>query len=202
MKRIILSLTLIFGVAVFGFGQTTQNTKNTVDQTLRSSGRVNPSTLGMEFDLPLGSYPGRGINLPLGLSYSSKVWRFEVEGNSPGAANPKTWVEGIYSERAAAGWTSTLAVPWIELTGSDNRFDQYGRPATPQFIAYSYIRRITVHLPGASHELRAEDGRLVLPTPGGLPPASAWEGWFHSSDGSGIKYFQNSNKQIFRLFYI
>jgi len=79
MKLSLIFPTLIvFGSLLTVFGQeTTQKTNNTSDQTLRSSGRVNPSTLGMEYGLPLGSYPGRGISLPLGLNYSSKLWRLE-----------------------------------------------------------------------------------------------------------------------------
>ncbi|MFN0278972.1 MAG: RHS repeat domain-containing protein [Pyrinomonadaceae bacterium] len=190
MKRIILSLTLVLGIISFGFGQ--QSTKNTADQTLRSSGRVNPSTLGMEFDLPLGNYPGRGFDLPLGLSYSSKVWRFEHEHSVPGSNGYPTgysWVYGIYSESAAAGWTSSLAQPYIEFTGSTNLFDNEGRPASNGNQAY-YIRRITVFLPGGgSHELRAEDEPKPL-------PATGWEGTFYASDGSGIKYVRNSNPNL------
>lgn len=141
-----------------GFGQDTQNTKNTADQSSRSAGRVNPSTLGMEFNLPMGSYAGRGINLPLGLNYSSKVWQFQDYFTVPGHNNSPptriyTW--GLYSMDSAAGWTSSLAQPYIEYTGSFNRFNVYGRPlpgpntvATP--LGNWYVPRVTVFLPGGN----------------------------------------------------
>ncbi|MCO6512692.1 MAG: hypothetical protein J5I65_18060 [Aridibacter famidurans] len=52
-----------------------QDTEANADKILKGNGRVNPSTLAMEIDLPLGKYPGRGINVPISISYSSKVWR-------------------------------------------------------------------------------------------------------------------------------
>ena len=45
-----------------------QQDNNNADKTLRGSGRINPSTLAMEFDLPMASYPGRGINVPVSIS--------------------------------------------------------------------------------------------------------------------------------------
>ncbi len=66
----------VLGIApVFGSSRGGDHTENSDDQTLKSSGRVNPSTLGMELSIPLGSYPGRGVNVPVSISYSSKVWR-------------------------------------------------------------------------------------------------------------------------------
>lgn len=195
------------------FGQDTQNTKNTIDQTLRSSGRVNPSTLGMEFDLPLGSYPGRGISMPLGINYSSKQWRFEESETIHTPNNPKN-VHALakYSDNAAAGWTSSLSQPYIEYTGEFNRFDNYGRPLPGELSGGgstsppgdNYIRRITVFLPGGgSHELRASDAPVSNTNPGNAPPSSAWEGTFYSTDGSGMKYVQDSAASphpVFRLF--
>ncbi len=203
MKKIIISLLMFLGLAVFGFAQNNQTTKNTVDQRLRSSGRVNPATLGMEFDLPLGSYPSRGFDLPLSLSYSSKVWKFEDEFYIPSSATPaRSYVNGIYSENAAAGWTSSLARPYIEYTGMEKLFDQNGKPynpTSPPPTPYSvhYIQRITVFLPGGeSHELRASDAQMPFPDLG-LPP-DAWDDTFYATDGSGIKYVQDNG--TFRLY--
>src|SRR5690349_1756557 len=56
---------------------TTETTKNTPDQTLRSNARVNPATLAMELSIPIANFPGRGgLTMPLVFNYSSKVWRF------------------------------------------------------------------------------------------------------------------------------
>lgn len=207
MQRITLSFFIVLAASAICFGQHTQTTKNTVDQTLRSSGRVNPSTLGMEFDLPLGSYKGRGFDLPLGLSYSSKVWKLEEDQYDANSAI--TRVDGIYSEDSAAGWTSSLAQPHIEYTGMTRLFDTHGRPynwrnASPTYYHVYYVRRLTVFLPGGeSHELRASDVPVPMPSPLPnplWPPASAWEGIFVATDGSGLKYEQDTNANIFRLY--
>ncbi len=55
--------------------QSTQYTTNTADSNLRGSLQVDPSTLGMSFNLPMGAYGGRGATLPISLTYSSKAWR-------------------------------------------------------------------------------------------------------------------------------
>jgi RHS repeat-associated protein len=195
------------------FGQDTQNTQNTIDQNMRSSGRVNPSTLGMEFDLPLGSYPGRGISMPLGISYSSKQWRFEDDESIQQPGAPKyVFAVAKYSENAAAGWTSSLSQPYIEYTGQYDRFDLYGRPLPGEQLGGGqtsppgdyYVRRITVFLPGgAAHELRASDAPISNPNNLNYPPDSVWEGTFYATDGSGVKYVQNSSASptpIFRLY--
>ncbi|MGD9627611.1 MAG: hypothetical protein AB7V18_00005, partial [Pyrinomonadaceae bacterium] len=67
----------LFSFAIFG----QQKTAMLADQTLRSNGRVNPSTLGLEMSIPLASYPGRGgMDVPITLQYSSKLWRMEFKG--------------------------------------------------------------------------------------------------------------------------
>lgn len=83
-------LTTIFAVMVFGFILFTNSehvlaqdgakgTENTADKNLKSSARINPSTLAMEFSIPLAAYPGRGGNaIPISYSYSSKVWQMEM----------------------------------------------------------------------------------------------------------------------------
>jgi RHS repeat-associated protein len=200
-------------LTIAAFGQDTQNTQNTVDQNMRSSGRVNPSTLGMEFDLPLGSYPGRGISMPLGINYSSKQWRFEDDESIQLPGAPKyIFAVAKFSENAAAGWTSSLTQPYIEYTGKYNRFDDYGRPLPGEQLGGgqtsppgdNYIRRITVFLPGgASYELRASDAPTANPNNLNYPPESVWEGTFYSTDGSGVKYVQDSAASpapIFRLY--
>ena len=50
-------------LACFSVADAQQYTNNKADQILRSSGRVNPSTLGMEIGIPLASYPGQMIKL-------------------------------------------------------------------------------------------------------------------------------------------
>ncbi len=192
------------------FGQNSNYSKNTADQSLRSSGRVNPATLGMEMDVPLGAYPGRGINLPLGLSYSSKLWRFQENRTEYlNNGNQNNYVYAKYSEDSASGWTSSLSQAYIEYTGEFYRFDAYGRPLQEVFGPGGqsppgdyYIKRVMVHLPGGgSQELRAQDAPIYIAY-GQIPPPSAWEGSFYATDGSGLKYVQDTtaNPAIYRLF--
>lgn len=72
MKRVAIFIAGFLLVPLSALSQ--GHTENKADQALRGSGRVNSSTLGMEISIPLASFPGRGINVPISLSYSSKVW--------------------------------------------------------------------------------------------------------------------------------
>ena len=68
-----------------------------------------PGTNTMTFQVPLGSFPGRGVDLPLNLNYNSRVWRIGFLKSRYWTPNGKNAVaEAIYSEFATAG--STLAV--------------------------------------------------------------------------------------------
>lgn len=173
------SFLLTFLLVTGGFGQSVQHTENNADQALRGSGRVNPSTLGMEIDIPLGSYPGRGINVPISLNYSSKVWRMDYSHSDPGGiitGGCRAINNAKYSENSASGWTTSLATPYIEYVGRDNLFDSNGFPlgssdqtlcdpeAPPNYAQNAYVRRLTIHLPGGqTHELRADDTVEIYP---------------------------------------
>ena len=105
INAVILILLMQSGVCA----QRAQQTDNRADQTLRGTGRVNPSTLGMEMSVPLMSYPGRGISLPVGLSYSSKLWRLKQKKKRGlgGDAPCNAYTLPLYSEYSASGWTTT-----------------------------------------------------------------------------------------------
>jgi RHS repeat-associated protein len=147
--------------------QSVQHTENKPDQALKGDFRVDPSTLGMSVTIPLGSYPGRGgVNLPLSLTYSSKVWRVDFLRTwlSQGTHTPFNELSPKYAENSVSGWTSSLDIPLIEFTGRGQYYDNTGAgecddcDPTMQTGADLYIKRIHVHLPdGSSHELRASD---------------------------------------------
>jgi len=179
--------------------QVKQHTDNNADQTLRSNGRINPSSFGLEIDIPLGAYPGRGINVPVSISYSSKVWRMDFQSSEP--VNPgctSVW-DPKYSEDSASGWTSTMGAAYIEYTGEDNIFDAtYGKPISdacdPQnpVTTYAYFKRIQIHLPsGESHELRAGDAPATYSA---TDPnyVKDMAGTYYSVDGSKLKYVENT----------
>jgi hypothetical protein len=205
MKKVIISVLMVLGFFGISYGQ--HNTENKADQTLRGSGRVNPSTLGMEFDLPLGAYPGRGINVPISLSYSSKVWRMKYTGEIPGGVitgGCRSLNKPTYGENSASGWTTSLAVPYIEYTGKDHLYTGQGFPlessdpslcdpyAPPsQDNSAGYIRRLSIHLPsGETHELRADDTTTVYDR--STSPPQNWNATFYAADGSNIKYIEDS----------
>src|SRR5713226_2639294 len=110
-----------------------QYTNKAVDLGLRSDLKVNPSTQALEIGIPLGNYPGRaGLNLPVTLSYSSKVLRLNFEGYNPGAmdqhgnpiGNGYTITAAKYGEHSAAGWTSTLGFPVLDVSVGTNSYNQ------------------------------------------------------------------------------
>jgi RHS repeat-associated protein len=206
---------LILAVCVFAaFGQNTDN-KNGADRALHGSGRVNASTLGMEIDIPLGSYPGRGIDVPINLSYSSKLWRLQSMGNNPipggNYSSCKAHYAPFFAEESASGWTSSLAVPYIEYTGANNLYNYDGSPISFEDVTcptsgggggsypYYYIRRLVVHLPsGETHELRADDTAIGFPV-GESPNLLNWNTTFYAVDSSNLKYIQDSTTNTYRV---
>ncbi|HQU81826.1 MAG TPA: RHS repeat-associated core domain-containing protein [Pyrinomonadaceae bacterium] len=225
MKRTAYSILLGLIIVVYSFGQSGTN-ENGADRTLRGSGRVNPSTLGMEIEIPLGNYPGRGINVPVNLSYSSKLWRMEVNNYEPQGNNPslcRAVNHPKYAEKSASGWTTSLATPYIEYIGEDNIFKQNGKPsgetsclpdAPGNNPPNAYVRRVMLNLPsGETHELRIDDTIKVFPNnqncadnnPNTICDANdpsrpeSWSGWYYAVDGSNIKYFEDRVNNIYFL---
>lgn len=178
--------------------QDKQHTNNNADQTLRSNGRVNPSSFGLEMDIPLGAYPGVGINVPVSVSYSSKVWRMDHQASEPVSPGCTSIWDPKFSEDSASGWTSSMGIAYIEYTGEDNIYDNSnGRPfsvpcASDSPIShYAYFKRIQVHLPsGESHELRASDTPIsYLSTDQSY--VKDMTGTYYSVDGSKLKYVED-----------
>jgi RHS repeat-associated protein len=168
--------------------QNVQFTQNNADSALRSNVRVDPSTLGMNIQIPLRAYPGRaGTNLPITLHYSSKVWRIKYLTSFNMYTGYDTTTEAKYAEHSVAGWTSSLGVPVIEWTGGEQVYDPYGKPLCTSCntnwspSSWRYMSRIAIHMPdGSSHELRSSEA----PTAGMYNTA----GVFYAVDGSRLKY--------------
>jgi RHS repeat-associated protein len=131
---------IIAGLFISGMNVSAQSTSqnvgsdNNADQNLKSAARINPSTLAMEFSLPFISYPGRnGNSMPVGFSYSSKVWRMDDLFNNywyplPYSCNRQyvSQLKPKYGERTISGWTSSLTPPIIEE--KTEAYTQNGRP--------------------------------------------------------------------------
>ncbi|MCD9189175.1 MAG: hypothetical protein LUM44_22355 [Pyrinomonadaceae bacterium] len=200
---LILAFTGALNILATVSPQHTENTKNTPDQTLRSNARINPSTLALEFSIPIADFPGRaGMNMPLVFNYSSKLWRFElIGGGQTPIANYTTNVPR-YAEKSAAGWTSSFGTAQIE--SYEETYDCNGNPLgeAPVRIPppYSqgqypngeepppgncgngifYMNRLRVKLPdGSSIELRKDDAIHDH----ALEPVD-WTGSYLATDGS------------------
>lgn len=165
--------------------QSIQYTQNTPDQTLRSAMRVDPTTLGLSIDVPLGGYAGRGASLPINLSYSSKQWRLDFKSSWQNQnGSPRTLSQSIFSEWAKAGWATSLDVPVIEWTGHNQSYNDNGNPfcmacVDTEWSEQSYINRIQIHMPGGgSHELRTDDTPVAAPS---------YAGTYYAVDGSNIR---------------
>jgi RHS repeat-associated protein len=196
-ERVACRLSLLFAILLSvclwpasSRAQNVQHTQNQVDSALRSDMRVDPTTLGLGFQLTLRSYPGRaGSSLPITLSYSSKLWHmnaFDTYG-PPYSTIPKTRLEAKYAEGSTAGWKSNLDLPWLE--GLEwQPYDGTGvavctlpscvRPDPESPILYVY--RLMAHMPdGSTHELRRDDTPTGTHTSGGT---------YYAVDGSQMRY--------------
>ncbi|HZM98023.1 MAG TPA: hypothetical protein VFB70_01460, partial [Pyrinomonadaceae bacterium] len=198
MSSFLLPLMAVAWIALGSspvFAQNIQHTENKPDLALRSDVRVDPSTLGMSFSIPLASYPGRaGHGLPVAITYNSKVHRLDFQGvDSTPVTGAKTWTGVEFAEHSTAGWTSTLTPPHVEFTGMGQFFDWQGRAACPDVclpgqgtVGDHYIKRIHVHMPdGSSHELRLDDALHMM-------PVEPFTGTFLAVDGSRMRFESNT----------
>ena len=218
-----LVIALMIGLSPFVMGQaTTENTKNTPDQTLRSNARINPSTLAMEFSIPIADFPGRGgMSMPLVFNYSSKVWRFELTGYGQTETVKYTTNAPRYAEGSAAGWTSSFGNARIE--SYQEIYDCHGNPLgelqdgssvppptsgeSPQGYCGQgvyYINRLRIKLPDGSTQTLLKDDSVH---DSGSDPIS-WAGTYLATDGSrsrleltsnsgGILYLPDGSKYYF-----
>ncbi|MGH9765890.1 MAG: RHS repeat domain-containing protein, partial [Blastocatellia bacterium] len=189
LPPVFCALLCLFGSLFSALAQDNfKHTQNTADSSLRGDLQVDPSTLGMTLQIPLGEYPGRnGVNLPVTLSYGSKQWRIDTEQGFPGISTYHTQSEARYAEHSISGWTSSLEPPEIQYLGGEQPFNSLGDPLctfcleVPEETPY-YIDRLLVHMPdGSSHELRKSD-MPVLDTVLGLT------GIYYAVDSSQLKF--------------
>jgi RHS repeat-associated protein len=181
------------------FAQQGQFEQNKTDQTLRSNNRVDPTSLGMNIQIPLGSYPGRGgLDMPITLNYSSKVWSVvtlpEVDLGE-GHPNIPEMLRARYAVNSMAGWTTNLGIPTVEFTGRDQVYNSSAFPCVGcSSTIYFYILRIYVHMPGGGTvELRISD----LPISTHSAPSEAdFAGTYYAVDGSRMRY-ETATKTLF-----
>jgi RHS repeat-associated protein len=193
----ILAICCLLLWASSSLAQDIKNAQNAADFKQRSDVRVDPSTLSMQLQIPLGSYAGRGqADVPITLYYSPKLWRMNHVANyiNEGFSTYRP----IYSESSASGWTSSL--DWFKWPSANNtypngvdmrleKYDLNGNPVTTTTYNRT-VARIHVILPdGSRHELRRED--TVLPA-----GSNTTTGTFYAVDGSRLRY-ESSSRTLF-----
>ncbi|MEQ1606008.1 MAG: hypothetical protein ABL999_14180 [Pyrinomonadaceae bacterium] len=194
-------------------GQNVRNTDYGPDQALKSNARVNPSTLAMELSIPLGGYSGRGGNgIPLGVSYSSKLWEMAVHGQwQSGTGENRTGVKPVFAKRSAGGWSSSLGTPRIdyelqkyrgnnqEVTYEGEGYEPapwYPKPSEDLFT----IKRLRVTMPdGATHEFRASDAPLLCGNMNTTICSLDQTGVYLSVDGSRMRLEVGPSSSILYL---
>lgn len=131
-----------------------KDTEYTADKNLKSSARINPSTLAMEFSLPLGLYPGRnGNSIPVTYSYSSKQWQMEMFRTWMWGSSTTIDLNAIFAKNTAAGWTSSLQPP--RLKEAVTIYDGAGFKFTPTYATF-------MQMPQQPLEYNASQGSVVL----------------------------------------
>lgn len=178
--------------------QNVQRNNEAVDIGLRSNLRVNPATLGLELQIPLGNYPGRaGHDVPVTLSYSSKLWNMVYQGFAPGpppgysGPAPFTILMATYGNHSVSGWTTSTGFASIDQSPGYQLYDQFGHPrGGGDCSAGCYvIDRVMAWMPdGSAHELRSSDQAIIFnqQRPDNL----------YSVDGSRMRY-QRSTDTLF-----
>ncbi|HYV00475.1 MAG TPA: RHS repeat-associated core domain-containing protein [Pyrinomonadaceae bacterium] len=179
-----------------------QYTNKAVDLGLRGNLTVNPATSALEITIPLGSYAGRaGFNLPIVMSYSSKVHRIKYEGFNPGHYSSSgvpigdgyTMVSARFAEFSSAGWTSSVGFPTRDFSANFERYDQFGSAVGSdgqcQGTPCLYVDRILFRMPdGSTHELRSTDQPRFYNDP--------IIDDYYSVDGARMRY-QSSTQTLF-----
>jgi len=164
------------------------DTSSKPDATFRSISRVDPRTLGMNLQIPLGSYPGRGgTSLPLSISYSSKsLWRiaFDYDIEPTGTNGPIFLHEVHFSETSLVGWSSSLKPPSVGWNGGSydtNGVEWYDANGTPG----GSMARFKVEMPdGSTHELRKDDTYRAHMSDNSFYAT----GTYYATDGSRMRF--------------
>lgn len=192
---------------LYSFGQNVQRQNNTVDKSRRLDVKVDPTTLAMNFEIPLGAYPGRaGNSVPQSLRYNSKVWKMEYGGYYRGGsccapsftANPQglpdennySWVNVTFADGGFGGWSVNSVFAGYGMYDARPTYDGFGYPAdiNDNPDADYFVDRQRVILPdGSTHELRRDDTVRADPLSTPSYPLT-----YYSVDSSGLKLVRTS----------
>src|SRR6266851_5149366 len=186
-------------------------TGKAVDLGLRGNLTVNPSTQALEIEIPLANYLRRaGFNVPIAISYSSKVHRIKYEGFNPGHFTQEglplgdgyTIITARFSENSSAGWTTSVGFPVRDFSAQGEKYDLDGNAVGTDgqcfiqqqngvraFYPCLNIDRVLFRMPdGSTHELRSSDQPRS-------PNDPAIDNYY-SVDGARMRY-QSSTQTLF-----
>jgi RHS repeat-associated protein len=166
--------------------QDERNPQSSVGNRERTDLRVDPVTHALQFQIPLGQYPGRaGTGIPVVLNYSSKLWNVKYMNTQQcSGGDPGSLYKVEYAKSSSSGWTETLG--WFNSgTGSDDPsrelYDATTTRTSTRSTNYRKIARMYVTLPdGSRHELRKDDNFHDM--------NESITGLFYSVDGSRLIY--------------
>jgi RHS repeat-associated protein len=150
-----------------------------------TQGSVNNGA-NMSVNIPLTSYKGRGIDLPISVSFtSSGLWSMDHLAKVSQWGYSQSITEVSYSKYGTSGWRSSLDLPVIEWPKFTDAYSWQGKPST--ITSYNgcfgwRVARVFIHMPdGSIHELRKSD------TPHSLGYVDT-SGTFYAVDGSRLRY--------------
>jgi len=197
--------------------QNVQYTNKSVDLGLRGDFKVNPSTHGLELQIPLASYPQRGgSSLPAAISYSSKVWRIAYLAyvDMHNSTTPYTQTVAKFAEYSRAGWTFSIGAPYIDTSaqvGGNEIYDYLGQSEhqcvvhssddfNPNLYSCCFVDRILIRMPdGSAHELRSSDQPVCIWQDNLNPPVPDD---LYSVDGARLHYRVQPTSSIFPMALI
>src|SRR5205807_2152570 len=162
--------------------QDVRNPQSAIDNRMRTDLRVDPVTHALQFQIPLGQYAGRaGVNLPITLYYSSKVWNVKYVNTIQCQDDPGSLYRAEYAKSSASGWTSSLDWSTWPQDITLELYDASTTRPTNRGTLLHKIARMHVTLPdGSRHELRKDDDFH--------PYDENITGVFYSVDGSRLIY--------------
>ena len=178
-----ITIVMIFSFSLPAQVPKTPNTESSVDSRMRNGATVNPATLALQMQIPLGSYQGRGgMSLPVMLSYSSKVWNIKNQTTEACGQPVSEYYQRYYAEYgngSKSGWTSNLGTFASGQAFSRETYNNEGKPVSAGQVSKAARKFIT--LPdGSRHEFRKDDS---------LHDANETiTGMYYSVDGSRLVY--------------
>lgn len=171
--------------------QNIQLTAGNTNSATSVNAEIDPSSLGLNLRLTLASNPGRkGMNMPVILQYSSKVWEIRYYGAVDRAPEMPNVESTLTEAQYQHGWTSNLNPPFLEFDSAT--YNENGQPFDINWKDYPnswfVVPRIRVKLSdGSVHELRKGDW-FYEQFAGQPVPAWVFAGTYYAVDGSNLRY--------------